>query len=727
MSESDRSIQIRVGASLDRSVATVFARLREESKKATDQIAGDSRKAARDEQQQRRQALRDQQRQLAEERRARESELRDEVRAKDRAERQKVQAAKRAAREEEKILRNLRRGEKEGMRDAERERKRIDRERMRSYREQVRQRDEIMRNVGHVGRHVLRFAGHVFGDLARGAGVNLDFGSHVEANTEMESVLAATANEGYQPTDPRNNRRIGIGELQRESFGVAEKTGYNANEIARSYQEYVGRTGDLQSAREIMFDLGKIAKATGSNLQDVVGAAADVGNQLGDIPDKGAAISRVMMQIAEEGKKGAIPMRSMATQMSKLAANARMMEGDAGANIGLFGAVAQSSKLQGGSASASQAATSIMSMMSTFSSPARAAAFKRLGIRLSGAGGKYRNIEDLAIESFQKTQKGNDVQASNMAFAALFSNVRAQRALGGFQSIFRTTYAKTQGNDQEKLAAATKAVRDEFTRLSEKMDETELNESFARAMNTSASKAAQFNTAMQEVVQQVQTNVLLPLMQEIAPDLVALARKLKSVLGGGGGAESDAASDAASKALADLGANQEANKAGVIGKAQKAQGLEDEANLKKKIDAHKAAIAKQRADGVSFGDKVGGFGAGFLAGGWGTIASSFGHGLDSPSAFGRALLNITPVGGMIAGYRGIQKGAEVVGTQSDSYQNKLGSEQHQLEREQADLKALHESNKKIADAVQSGAMRVIITADETKGGTRASAPDHHGL
>jgi hypothetical protein len=187
------------------------------------------------------------------------------------------------------------------------------------------------------------------------------------------------------------------------------------------------------------------------------------------------------------------------------------MEGDAGENIKLFGAIAQEARAKGGAASATQAATSVGSLMDTFSKGARLDAFHGLGVKTAGAGGKLRNIEDIIVDALAKSQRGGNADLTNKLFGGMFASAQSRRAVRGFESTFRSTYASAQGTEQEKLAIATKATREEFERLKQvAMAENELRESFNAAMETGKSKAEIFNNQLQEIAQDAQSTSSLP-------------------------------------------------------------------------------------------------------------------------------------------------------------------------------------------------------------------------
>ena len=535
------AIQIRVGASLDRSTSTVFAQIQEQAKRANRAIADEARKAAKAEET----AWKGAQRELARMEREKEREATKGAHARAAAAKAAAKAEETAAKDKVRAMMRL---DAEMTRYAEgqsRERARAEeRAANDAARAWVRTREKQQKAAaaaakassgrgeaiaGMANRALLgagRFGLSALSDMAAGAGVRFDMGSQFAAGADMESRATQLANAGYMPgTKGANGRRQDPSALINESFAIGNATGTAANDVMGGMQQFVGKTGDLESARAVMGDLAKLSKATGSSLEDMADAAADVSNQLGDVPDKGARIKDVMMTIAGQGKLGAVEIKDLASQMAKVVASAQMFEGDTGEGMKTLGAIAQETRAHGGAASASQAATAVNSLASVFKTKARVAAFGKAGISLEGAGGKIRNIEDIIVESLQKTQRKTR-DTSNVALHELFGGQLPGKAIGGFEQIYRSTYATTSGTEQEKAAAATRAVREEFERLRKvAMSEQELRESFNNSLKTGKSQAEIFNNQLQTIAMDAQKK-LGPALMKLAPVVIDVTKAL---------------------------------------------------------------------------------------------------------------------------------------------------------------------------------------------------------
>jgi hypothetical protein len=527
------AIIIRVGASLDRSVSTVFAQLSDLSRKAAKAADGASQSSNAAQSK----AIRGR---LTEEEKA----YKASEQAARKAEKEKVRAAEAASRE---IEREFEKGERAKTREMEKEvRKRaaISRQEAKDAEENASKVAKAqmaagnaraatyasMRSgaIGLAGRAAMgvgRMGLSVAGEIASGMGVNLDAGSHFANASSLNQTAVNLSNAGYMPNDKgANGQRVDPRELQNQAYEIGNQTGTSANDVGEAMRVMVGKTGDLQATRDTMAELAKLSKASGTSLLDMADAAGDVSNQLGDIPDKGKVINEVMRSIAGQGKLGAVEIKDLASQMAKVAAGAQQIEGDAAENIKLLGAFAQEARHSGGAASASQAATSVQGMMTIFRTPRRMEEFRKNGIETTTKSGMIRNPEEILIQALQK--KGMDVAG----FQKMFANTSGSRAVAGFANIYRKAYSTTSGTNDEKMAAATSAVRQEFERLKNvAMSTAELQESFNRSMETGQSNATIFNNHIQKAADQLQTS-LLPALIALSPVVIGLADKFTALI-----------------------------------------------------------------------------------------------------------------------------------------------------------------------------------------------------
>lgn len=532
---SSEGLRVRIGPSVDRAAFdAAFASIGQSAKRAFEKIGQESQKAGAAEAKAAQSALANIQKARQTATRAEETEASRMLRTLEASERLKVHLAQRTARDRASAEREWQRQNERTVREAAREQKQyydgIKRQAKEAAAEASRAaRPRVGVSLGHgvaLGMSglyggaagILRYGMGIAGDIAHAYGVNTSMGTAMQRNADLETIATQVTNEAHE----KGNSYASAQDLQEQAFDIGSKTGTGANEIMKGFQEFVGRTGDLSTAQQSMEQLAKIAKATGSSLTDITSAAAAVSNQLGDTPNKAQKLNEAMMVLAGESKLGAVPMRVLAAQAPKIVASAQMFEGDIGANIAMLGGIAQETGLRGGVGSGAQAATAVQSLGQVFHTPGALKAFKAKGINVTGAGGKIRNLNDIIVESLQKTQH-EDRAASNADLNKLFMGQRSGRAIAGYEGLFRSTYASASGTKEERLAEATAAVRKEMERLTRAaMDQREVDESFNRAMKTGQSQAELWNNATQKAAKELQT-ALLPAFVALTPKVVSLA------------------------------------------------------------------------------------------------------------------------------------------------------------------------------------------------------------
>jgi hypothetical protein len=382
------------------------------------------------------------------------------------------------------------------------------------------------RSVSNMGQ-AARFGMGVAGQFARGAGITTDINSSVQRNVELERQAIDLSNSGYNPNAPEGSaarKRVDAADIQRDVKAAADANAFSRTEAMGGLQAFVAKTGDLEAGRKVIKDLGALSRATGTDLGDMVDAAGDVANALGEM-GKGEAgakrIGAVMKSIAGQGKMGAVEIKDLATQMAKLGAGSTAFEGDASENIALMGAFAQLARSKGGATSANIAAGSVSSMVNTLKTPARMKAFKEEGIDVvNKETGMLRNPQQILMAALAKT--GGDPER----LKKMYANVQGARAIEGSAQTFRAARADVLakgGTQEDATAAGLKAVAAEFDELKKvAMGEGEIRESLNRALQSQSAKAQQFNNRMDDVVGNLQAKMA-PALERAAPALIKLA------------------------------------------------------------------------------------------------------------------------------------------------------------------------------------------------------------
>ena len=361
-------------------------------------------------------------------------------------------------------------------------------------------------------------AGRMLMRTAQAAGLETDFGALVGKNVQDEALAQRISSAGYMPGQSGpNGQIIDRGTILGETRKIAIGTGQERGDVLAGLDAFVSKTGDLETGRKSLEDMARLAKATGSNLEDVANAAAEVSNNLGDVPNKGELINRVMRQVGGQGKLGAIEFRDLASQMAKLASVSHDFQGGAAQVIPLMGILAQESKLQGGSASATQAATSIMGLDRGLMKGKTYEHWRAMGLNPFADANETKLKDPLElITDALKATGGNKLK-----MAQLLPEASGQRGIRGFANIYNEA-----GGGAKGLAAVT----DEFERFrAAQLSTEEVTRALGAAMDTDKSKITVMNEQFAQAAQQIQTG-LVPALQSLAPIVLDVATDLSKLL-----------------------------------------------------------------------------------------------------------------------------------------------------------------------------------------------------
>lgn len=517
------TLNLKVGASVDRNLQVAFRPLVEGAKRAAVAIEAENKKMARAIEREAKSAATNEAKQYAAAAReigkwakeaasAAAKAKRDETRAFEQEEKAKTRIANREHHAREREAAKAARAHEQRISDA----KKIESNKgLRSSANAGLSRAGRMA-VG-VGRAAVGAAFGLGSSMVRGMGVETDAGAIFKQNVDMETLASKLSNQGYQAGDARNGTRIDPNTLMQEALAVGKATGTDANDALEGLTKFVDTTGDLTTARAAFKDLAVLSKATGTNLEDMLQAAGQVSVALGDIPNKGEAINAVMRSFAGQGKLGAVEVKDLAVQMAKISASAGSFGGSRSNTLATLGALAQNSRAMGGSVSAAGAATSVASFVSMLTTKRRAEEFeKATGAKtFDKKTGLLRDPQQIIQEALAK------VGMDPIKMKTIFASQQGARAMMGFANIYR------QAGGGEKGAAAVDA---EFARLKNAaVSEAEIMESFNRAMRTSASQADVFNNAVRSSALEMQ-NSLKPAIVELAPVVAKAVSDLSGLI-----------------------------------------------------------------------------------------------------------------------------------------------------------------------------------------------------
>lgn len=447
------------------------------------------------------------------------------ARATEMAARKRAQAETRAAavaqRLRDRDSRAAERAEREKSRAVERETARREAIRQRSFSMEQRLRDRDVRAEQRAAERQIAASRRARESMARGvtrsigsstrkvaglAGGVLALGGGFLAGEAISSSIGLESQAGTIVRGAENTGGLTKADVMDRASKAAMATGGDTGDMLAGLDEFTRKTGDLEKGVQLMGELSKLAAATGTAFQDMGSTAAEVFNTVGNEKDT----LTVMKMLAAQGKAGAIDIRDLAQYGARLTSSASLFEGSKVGNIESFGALTQIAKKYGGATDAAEGTEAVASFFGEAATHQKdfAALGKGAsrGVKLMGAGGKLRNVEDIIAETIAKTG-GNTLELEQ-----LFGR-RGSKPIIGLTQEFNARGGQKLG-EKDQIALVKKILGEFKATLSDK----EVNGAVADKMTETSAK---MNRASEEFRRAVATD-LLPVVTEIVPELAKL-------------------------------------------------------------------------------------------------------------------------------------------------------------------------------------------------------------
>lgn len=350
------------------------------------------------------------------------------------------------------------------------------------------------------------------------------------------SVLAASAVSEALKLDEQVRRLSvagrGSGEagmnpdaLRRQFVQTGIATGIAPEQVASGVAAYVAKTGDIKTALANQRTYATVAQASGADVSEVFGAAADLASKMDvksvqDMADAFAILS-------EQGKKGAFEFKAMAAEFPEVFSSAANAGAKGLSGVRDVGAVMQLAMKATGNSS--EAGTSVNAMFRQLASKSKdmqsGAAFGGRGVQVFEHGDPtkpMRNFVDVVSDSISAA-RGNIGQL-NEVFDA-----RGVKAINPAIKAYREAYNATKGTSADKDKAGRAAVKSTFSEF------RDVNANFKEverdAGDVMKSASIQFEVATEQLKQSI-SEELLPVMRDLAPAVKEFAPPLREVTKG---------------------------------------------------------------------------------------------------------------------------------------------------------------------------------------------------
>lgn len=314
------------------------------------------------------------------------------------------------------------------------------------------------------------------------------------------------------------NGKYSAKEIQNLAAASGKQTGISSIDTLSGLSEFIAKAGDADTGMRNLPTFGKVARATGSSVEDIASTAADLSKKFGikSVQDMTDALGL----LTQQGKDGSFELKDMAKQFPKI--------GAAAANYGLTGI--EGVKQLGGFAqiarrgvgNSESAATSVEQFFNQISKKAgklesgeygeKFSVYNKFGDRSSGTKDLFTLIPGL-IDSVQ----------GDMGSMIKILDARGNRAvstlLKDYNSKYFETYKNTRGPESARRQAATAAVRKELEKtINVQGDSAMLDRDFSRRMGKTDAKLGQAGEELRTEIGQR----LLPALVQAIPKFVEM-------------------------------------------------------------------------------------------------------------------------------------------------------------------------------------------------------------
>ena len=357
------------------------------------------------------------------------------------------------------------------------------------------------------------------GELASGAGIQMNASSLMEGYVNREKLSTTIAHMGFVPgAEGPAGQHVAPKDIEQQAVETSKATGVGSEDILKGLQKFTGFSSDLKTGRDIMMDMAKLASATGASMEDLGEGAGKIAKQLGDVPDKATKVNEVMRTLAGMGRQGAVDIKDFAEQLAKIAPMAASFGGDRAKNIATMGVLLQLGQA-GGAARSPQAATDVVRFVEGFKKTSMLKSLKKYGMSTPfDEHGMLTDPRTLILSILKMT--GGDLQRMPVELADIFKSAPARQIMQKPMEAFVTA-----GGGQKGADAAAKAFDEIATKT---MSAAEVEAEHAETLKTAASKAKVFQAQLESIADRVATK-LIPAMDEFAPKVLSAVDSLGSL------------------------------------------------------------------------------------------------------------------------------------------------------------------------------------------------------
>lgn len=376
--------------------------------------------------------------------------------------------------------------------------------------------------MGSFAGYMRRSAGFVSG-IARGIGVDLDPGALAGNVVKQQAAATGISASGYLEGEKgAAGARQDPKKILEEARSAADVARISTDTALEGLQAFVGKTTDLETGRALLESMAKQSKATGANMADVMDAAGTIAVKMGDVPRKAEAVANLMGIIAKQGKVGAVEMKTMASQIAGFIGPANKFKEGIGGAVTELGTLFQVTNKFGGVKGAAQAGTSVAAFVADLTSKSGTKALHGAGLKdedifADKGRTQIKNLADIIPMMLEKS--GGDLTK----LAKTMPNKRASSVLGAFAQIYNNAERAEKGTGKE-------AVAQTFKTYGGGTSKGDSDAALAAANNDTASKVQLFNNQLEKIAEGAMVKFA-PALESLAPKVVLAAEAFAKIAG----------------------------------------------------------------------------------------------------------------------------------------------------------------------------------------------------
>jgi hypothetical protein len=364
--------------------------------------------------------------------RTRSREATQQARDAERAQKKRIRDLEKAERDRK---RRIKQTEDRELRDLERKLQREQRAEQKAMRDKQRAQEQHLKKQQRAEERI-RSRRSARGDRFVGGVASIGRDALMAGGAAAIGVTAFAARRRMADRDAAIRLGIVGGKSGQEMLASATNTalsvkGSTTSGVLAAQEAFAAKTGDVDAAKRFSKGFAEISVATGTNIEDIGSAAADLFTKfdITSIEDMTQALS----SLAVQGKRGSFELKDAATQFPKLAAAAQRFGMDKGVeSLSVLGGLTQVGR--GTTGSAEQAAFGLEAMFRQLTVKSEELKNKH-GVRVFDKSGNTRDIRDILVETIGKVG-GDDMEAKSVELTKLFGG-EGMRGLSGFLQSYK--------------------------------------------------------------------------------------------------------------------------------------------------------------------------------------------------------------------------------------------------------------------------------------------------